>query len=74
MNLQGLGKKVIELNDAFRAAGSAFALSEKDLKYFDNILAVLGNTSFYHSSRLSSFEEEVIKREKLKILFWHKLF
>lgn len=60
MNLQGLSKKVLELNDALKTAGSASALSEKDLKYFDNIIAVLGNTSFYHSSRLSSFEEEVL--------------
>jgi hypothetical protein len=59
MNLQGLSKKVIELNDGLKASGSASALTERDLKYFENIIAVLGNTSFYHSSKLSSFEEEV---------------
>ena len=67
MNMQGLLKKTMENNEFLKGQGSKLAMSEKEAKYFNNILEILNNTKMYHSSQLTGFELDFFRN---KLLNW----
>lgn len=67
MNMQGLLKKTMENNELLREKQSKLAMTEKEAKYFNNILEILNNTKMYHSSQLTGFELDFLRN---KLMNW----
>lgn len=67
MNLQGLLKKTTESNEILKGQGLKIAMTEKETKYFNNILEILADTKMYHSSQLTDFELDFFRN---KLLNW----
>lgn len=67
MNLDGLQKKMLELNQQLRDSEAEEALSENDVKHLKTLLVKLRDPKIYnYIKEFSSFEEGVIR----KILKW----
>ena len=67
MNLQGLLKKTMENNELLKAQQPHRAMTEKEAKYFNNILEILNNTKMYYNTQLTDFELDFFRN---KLLNW----